>query len=355
MQTLAKTKFENLLGLFMSKEKIDKIAEDYTVKPQMMNLEVINICNARCIFCGYPKLKRTKGIMPMEITEKALNDYCDIGGGNLGLFPVVGEPLLDPYLLERIKMARKRKEIKRIAFFTNGLLLDKVGIKEILTSGVSVIAISSPGFDELSYKLVYKIDDYERVFNNVYNLLKTNKQLDNIVKITICIRSYKTIREIQKSDDFKKVAELADEFDYQSYYDHWDGRVEQDDLLPTMRIRKLKLKKEPCRVLYWHAHILHNGDVTGCGCRDMDGKMILGNIMDDSLYNIWHSNKLKRIKENFYNGKFHPICKDCREYRGFKNWMRLSRTRELSEENKKAFQESRFFKRGEGKSGGNIF
>ncbi len=124
-------------------------------------------------FFGYPKLKRTKGIMPMEIMMKTLNDYCYIGGGDIGLFPIVGETLMDPYLLERIKIARRLKEIKRISFFTNGLLLDKVGIRDILMSGVSTVAISSPVFDEFSYQNVYKIGDYKKVFNNIYNLVLT--------------------------------------------------------------------------------------------------------------------------------------------------------------------------------------
>ncbi len=112
-----------------------------------------------------------------------------------------------------------------------------------------------------------------------------------------------------------------------------------------MKIRKLKIKKEPCRVLYWHAHVLNNGDVTACGCRDMDGEMIVGNITNEPLYSIWHSDKIKKIKEDFYNGKFPKICRDCREYKSFKTWFRLDRTKEISEENIKQFHESKFHKR----------
>lgn len=159
---------------------------------------------------------------------KTLNDYCYIGGGDIGLFPIVGETLMDPYLLERIKIARR-------------------------------------------------------------------------------------LKEIQQSDDFRKITEFINEFDYQDYYDHWDGRVKQDDLLPNMKIRKLKIKKEPCRVLYWRAHVLNNGDVTACGCRDMDGEMIVGNITNEPLYSIWHSDKIKKISEEnikqFHESKFHKRSK----------------------------------------------
>jgi MoaA/NifB/PqqE/SkfB family radical SAM enzyme len=343
--TIVKTGLELATGILTPKERLEKVIEDYTVKPHMLGLEVINICNARCIFCGYPKLKRAKGVMPMEVMKKALHDYCDIGGGNLGLFPVVGETLLDPLLLERIRMARRLREIKRISFFTNGLLLDRVGIRDILTSGVNLIAVSTPGFDEVSYKRVYRIRDYKKVFNNVYKLVRLNHELGHKVRIAICVRPFRSIREVQQSDDFKRIAELADEFDYQSHYDHWGGRVSQDDLLPGMKIRRLKIKREPCRVLYWNPHVLINGDVTPCGCRDMDGDMVIGNIMDKSLYNLWHSDKLRDIREGFYHGRFPRICRNCREYRSFKSWFYLSRTKEVAEENVKEFQESRFYKR----------
>ncbi len=50
LYAIAKIKFRNYLGIFMPKEKFRKIVGDYTIKPRMLNLEVTNICNARCIF-----------------------------------------------------------------------------------------------------------------------------------------------------------------------------------------------------------------------------------------------------------------------------------------------------------------
>lgn len=45
----------------------------------------------------------------------------------------------------------------------NGILLDKVGIEEILNSGISRIMISVAAFDEETYKKIFRNDSYKQV------------------------------------------------------------------------------------------------------------------------------------------------------------------------------------------------
>jgi hypothetical protein len=52
--------------------------------------------------------------MSDDIYKKALDDYCHIGGGDLMLEVIVGDPAVDPKFIERIKQARARKEIASI-------------------------------------------------------------------------------------------------------------------------------------------------------------------------------------------------------------------------------------------------
>ena len=66
---------------------------------------VTNICNAKCTFCAYPKVVANKtlqtGVMSFEIFKKAVDEWSAAGGQDLDLTPVVGDPLVDPGLLER--------------------------------------------------------------------------------------------------------------------------------------------------------------------------------------------------------------------------------------------------------------
>ena len=72
-------------------------------RPLYLRIETVNICNNRCIICAYPNQTRHEEVMTMEVFKKAVEDYVNLGGGYLSLTPLVGEVLLDPYLIDRLK------------------------------------------------------------------------------------------------------------------------------------------------------------------------------------------------------------------------------------------------------------
>ena len=116
------------------------------------SIELVNTCNADCTFCAYRYQKRPKGIISDEIFKRAVDQYCLIGGGKLELTPTVGEPLIDPHLLQRLRYAGSKNEIREIGFFSNLLLLHRFNIKEFLTSGITNIRISACIKDEETYR-----------------------------------------------------------------------------------------------------------------------------------------------------------------------------------------------------------
>ena len=137
---ILKRKADSLFGYFYPLEKTLAIME---TRPFELHLELTNLCNAKCIFCPYQFQKRKTDFMPDEVFYKAVKDFCDIGGGSVILTPIVGEALIDPKLLDRVKYLRSQYPIDRIELTTNGILLDKYGIEEILDSGITSIFILS--------------------------------------------------------------------------------------------------------------------------------------------------------------------------------------------------------------------
>ena len=55
------------------------------------------------------------GVMSLDLYKKIITEYVEMGGGDLGLTPTVGEPLADKFIIERIKFARSFKEINKIS------------------------------------------------------------------------------------------------------------------------------------------------------------------------------------------------------------------------------------------------
>ena len=77
-----------------------------------------NICNAKCSFCAYPKVVENKtlqtGVMSFDIFKKAVDEWAAVGGQNLDLTPVVGDPLVDPGVLDKVDYAVNRARIKNV-------------------------------------------------------------------------------------------------------------------------------------------------------------------------------------------------------------------------------------------------
>src|ERR1022692_4171980 len=106
-------------------------------RPFELHLELTNLCNADCVFCPYQFQERQVQFMSDEVFHKAVNDYAAIGGGSVGLTPIVGDALIDPKFLERVRYLRAMPQVDRIWLTTNAILLDKFGVDEVLRAGIN--------------------------------------------------------------------------------------------------------------------------------------------------------------------------------------------------------------------------
>ena len=96
------------------------------VIPKRITIETVFGCNARCSMCVIDvPTNRKKGIMPLEISKYVLDELAPYKDkiDKVDFFGL-GEPLLDPYIFQRIRYA-KDKGFRNIAISTNADLLDK--------------------------------------------------------------------------------------------------------------------------------------------------------------------------------------------------------------------------------------
>lgn len=307
----------NILTKRVSQEEFKKNLDRIRIRPFNIHFEFTNVCNAKCIFCAYQYMKRKKGFMPMEIFLKALKDYEEMGGGDVHFSGVVGDSLLDPNLIERIRIARSVKVVENISIITNGINLNCVDVKSLLISGLNKVYVSLAEFDEKIYEGVYRVKKYKDMFRGLLNLFKLNKELGNVVDITIGFRSPRPLNKIIKTEDFKKISQYKPNFDFVWVYDSWGARIKNENLEGVMKLRTPSSKKEPCVWFFDGPIIFENGDVGFCGCRDFEAnsELIVGNIMERHLIDIWRDEKVEKIRKGFYARNIPDICRDCGAYR----------------------------------------
>lgn len=94
--------------------------------PFIVDVELTNHCNLRCIFCGQQAMTREKGYMSEEIFKKIVDECAEYST------PIRmirwGEPFLHPKIFEFCEYAKSKGLWVHIT--TNGLLLDDKKLKD---------------------------------------------------------------------------------------------------------------------------------------------------------------------------------------------------------------------------------
>lgn len=292
-----------------------------TSLPGMLYFQVTDACNANCVFCGFQYYKSRNKVMPLDIFEKGVRQYAEMGGGKISFSPIVGEPLLDPHLFERIELARRLRV--KVGFYTNGISLNNGGnVEKILgCQNIFRICISTAGFERQMFERVMRSKRYDAFIDGVEALLRGNSRMENPLDICLTLKPDKKVSDALSDRDFvdrilphiprSKIACVV-------AYDNWCGTVTQGDLVGRMILAKPPiLKRKPCTSLYLPM-ITVDGKVRACACRfarDFDDELIVGDLNEKNLSEIWHGEKIRRLRQSFYDGALPEPCRSCSVYK----------------------------------------
>jgi radical SAM protein with 4Fe4S-binding SPASM domain len=297
---------------------LEPTLEAMALRPFELHLELTNLCNANCVFCPYQFQERETGFMPDEVFYKSVADFVACGGGSVGLTPIVGDALIDPKFLERVRHLRSQSKIDRIWVTTNAILLDKHGIDEVLTSGLTSITISTSGFDEESYRRIYRSTAYERFRRNVLALVERNRALPEPLTITIGLRTDRRLDEVMRDPDFQPILAHRPEIDFTWSFTSANGRISREALPSGMRLRVVSDRRETCVQLYNGPIVLPDGTIMACSCvaaMDAVPDLGIGNILEQDLLEIWRSDRMRRLRASFGAPELNRTCAGCDMYR----------------------------------------
>ncbi len=118
--------------------------------PFRVQIETTSYCNAKCIMCAHPIMPRRNQHMEQGLYEKLISELAQ-HRDQLKILSLhfMGEPLMDPLLFERIKLA-KQAGIQEVQINTNIQLLTPEKARLLLESGIDTITFSMGGLDKES-------------------------------------------------------------------------------------------------------------------------------------------------------------------------------------------------------------
>jgi radical SAM protein with 4Fe4S-binding SPASM domain len=312
---VARRKADALIGrLYPLQKTLDAMA----LRPFELHLELTNLCNANCVFCPYQFQMRKVEFMTDEVFHKAVGDYVSSGGGSVGLTPIVGDALIDPKFLERVRYLRSQPQVDRIWLTTNCILLDRFGVDAVLQSGITALNVSTAGFDAEMYERVYRNSSYQRMRRNVLELVERNAALGSPVVIAIALRPDRPMTEVLADPDFQPILAHKPLLDFTWSFTSANGRITREILPASMKLRVVTSRPEACASVYNGPIVLPDGVVMGCSCvaaMDAVKDLAIGDIRQSSLSEIWGDARMRELRESFKTGGLNSTCAGCDMYR----------------------------------------
>lgn len=279
--------------------------------PDHVYVELTNICNARCTICATPAMKRSREIMSRELFRKVATECGERGAKRLLPF-LHGESLLVPGVLDYFREARDLSPGTHINLTTNGSRLTKETTETILGEKlIDSLIVSIDGGDKETFEAIRLGLKYDEVRENVLNFIRRRNEL-GLSRPTVAIAMVTIDENKHTRQRFKAEWKEADEVRYSVYF-NWAGRLENRGRTPN--------KINFCERMYHYITILADGRVALC-CFDSEAQYAVGNLNDQSIHEVWHSEKFNEKRRLLYARDFDQlkICGKC-DYVNHPNWI----------------------------------
>ncbi len=288
-------------------------------RPIALFCETVNLCNNACIICAYDRQTRAKGTMSLELFEKVLKDYSEIGGGHLSLTPVVGDGLLDRHLVERLRRCESYPLIRGLSMTTNAAIADLFDDEELeyILRRLQRVYISVYGLNASEYRTMTRRDTYPRMLQGISRILRfATNELTLGFRLLVRRSGDEVMKWVEDLEGYRdSKAALSIQPPVYSY-SNW-GIFDTGAPLPADAIwRELPGQKDQCLIPLIGCQVFWDGKVSFCSCDDFDKaeSLALGDLTQASLAELYNSKESRRLWNWRANG-VPEFCKKCSFYR----------------------------------------
>ncbi|WPC41031.1 radical SAM protein [Clostridium sp. JS66] len=287
--------------------------------PRYIDIELTNNCNYKCLMCpvGTSSMIREKGNMSDETYSKILDE---IKYDKIPLrFIRWGEPLLHPKFFQYLKMAKQLGIMCHLN--TNGSIVSEDIAEKIIDSKLDSIKFSFQGVDRKSYKEMRNKDYFNQLLQNIKKLYKIreNRKYPFIhISTTITYESAKQVEnfknEVGEYCDLVTVGRtMLERIDVEKTHISDQEKSMLLELKQQESLKKVHLKC--CPEVFDKLSINWDGTISGCS-GDYDKNMLVGDIKENSLIDIWNSKLMNYYRRVLSEGKYDSLtlCKNCYDY-----------------------------------------
>lgn len=303
--------------------------------PRYLEIEVTTKCNLKCIMCEHTYWSEPNRDMSFEQFKDIVDQF-----GNLKWIGLtgIGESFINKDFMKMLRYVKSKSVL--VELYDTFYFLNERIAKELIEMGVDRILASVDAATKQTYEKIRVGSDFERVINNVRNLVRLKKkmkasfpQLDfhyiitkaNFRQIPQYIElvhsltngenaSIQFTRMLHKFDQAEDLyMEIPEEITHRA-----KCKAEQLGVGLVWNADTPQVKPTIARCIEWTMpFIFVTGDVIPCcsgneaGQRDFQKRTALGNVFETSFKQIWHGQKYKDLRRMLRRGQVPQPCSNC--------------------------------------------
>lgn len=289
--------------------------------PYTLLIDPCGACNFKCNFCPCNHsdidVNERHKIMSWELFKKIVEDLKPFEGQiKVITLAGFGEPLLNPFFPDMIRVLKENRCCREIRTVTNASLLDEKMSRAIIDAGidlvrVSVEALSAEGYQELCgvhmefSEILHNVETFYRLSRGTKSKITAKIVSESLSNDTDVKRFYDLFGPISDAHYIENIETIWPEFG--------EMKLPQREPLQVKSIcYELDAKKTVCTYPFTDMYIRSNGLVTPC-CADWKFDLAYGDVKKESLTDIWNSQKIRNLQCALLAGdlKEYPFCQAC--------------------------------------------
>jgi radical SAM protein with 4Fe4S-binding SPASM domain len=266
--------------------------------------------------------KLDQGTMEWELYQKIADEAASEPLLSVVIYELHNEPLLDKRAFDCVKYFKSINANKRCTLVTNGELLDRFSLTDIMQSNLDKLTVSLNAYSREVYERVNNGLDYDRVMKNVSYLL-SNKTTRSRLALSFVVTEQNAHEVYEATKYWKRqgvktrvIAEIAnrggtlDDYERLRLKTGYRGTPFLSQL--WRRLTTVAGQAIGCHKPFSQMNILFNGDVIIC-CEDWNRTTVVGNVTTQSLREIWNSKKMNEIRRLLLRKRYEQLdsCREC--------------------------------------------
>lgn len=316
-------------------------------QPNIIDIELTNVCNLACKFCLRPLMTRPVGFMPMETYKKVIDEISTYKFPQWGkvVFAGFGEPTLHPDFIEMTGYAASKN--LPLIIYSNGTNLKPEIRRALLNPGIRDVKLSVNvhGQAMLTETTGSNIR-WEKMVNDILALMQEHYEEQNAPPITLQLLYTGNLSETVRQQEtpildseaqvdealgfwHEITAPLAKEFNFsRALLPGFLDLRQVSTLLPGVQIKLCPylpykthftaertypsgLDFRSCQRHENNVVIFQDGTVTPC-CTDVNCRMKLGSIHQQTILEIFNAPMAISNRNKWAAGKCpQDLCKRC--------------------------------------------